>query len=711
MTRREKILLFIGCLISILTHFRWFNGFGYLAHGDWLVQLSETAGRAFALPFIWNSAGLGGVNVHAPFYLMHIVQGGLSVLGLPFGVVERLEYLWPITILSYIGIFFLIRRVTKSDLGAFVGSFVYSLNVYFLLIQTQHLYIMLADALAPLAVLAYINALDRRRLSDMVWAGLALFIVSATDFRIFYILVLVLSTYALARAVHDGAFRHAKKLLQSGLVAGLPYVLVLLLSLYWVIGFASTTTLTSNDLLDRPIFGGAVPLASAINIHSGGWTGGAADWFASNPVPWWFWAYPIAAGIGFWVARRQRYVQFFLFISLFAIFFGKQLNVPFGDTYRWMHANFPGFNAFREASKFKFLLVMGYSVLIGYFVAWLSSRPRSSIISRGVNYAIMAVLIALPLHNTIPLLNGEIGTLFVPKQFPVDHLTFNDHLRERSDEYFRVLWLPRSESWSLSRYQPRISINDIGETELGRQAKRDSVDSGVPSTTLMTNLLTAEHGDAIMDLLSVRYVALSPLQEDDRDVFDNYYLNRTEIVARLNRADYLRRLDIDTPALTIYENQNQRPRVYHTAQPDNLENYRQNFQPIDYRQINDTEYSLSLENVSDTVYVYFSDKYHPDWTLYAGDFGWWQRFTAKSGQPVGVSLARSWSGTHEFQLDVDAFCAHYSCSDSADGSRDIDFTLYFGPQKNFYLGFLLSLVTLLACIVFLIFNHRRKRRS
>jgi len=71
------------------------------------------------------------------------------------------------------------------------------------------------------------------------------------------------------------------------------------------------------------------------------------------------------------VGRKNKDVVFFGVVALIGILLSKQVDDPFPGLYPWLFKNVPGFNAFREASKFYFLIALGYSVLIGSFVDWL----------------------------------------------------------------------------------------------------------------------------------------------------------------------------------------------------------------------------------------------------------------------------------------------------------------------------------------------------
>ncbi len=50
--------------------------------------------------------------------------------------------------------------------------------------------------------------------------------------------------------------------------------------------------------------------------------------------------------------RKREYILFFALVALVGMLLGKQVSEPFPTLYNWLYETLPGFNAFREASKF-----------------------------------------------------------------------------------------------------------------------------------------------------------------------------------------------------------------------------------------------------------------------------------------------------------------------------------------------------------------------
>lgn len=77
-------------------------------------------------------------------------------------------------------------------------------------------------------------------------------------------------------------------------------------------------------------------------------------------------------------------VVFFALLSVIGILLGKQVSEPWGNLYYFLYDHLPGFNAFREASKFYILVVLGYAVGIGALVEWILPKSNEQPITDNV---------------------------------------------------------------------------------------------------------------------------------------------------------------------------------------------------------------------------------------------------------------------------------------------------------------------------------------
>ena len=150
------------------------------------------------------------------------------------------------------------------------------------------------------------------------------------------------------------------------------------LNVFWILPFATAGAMSENAGVGRDLFGNDYfELQEALFLSHPFWTGYGVQWMSNQPTPWWLTILGILAFAGFWVGRKNPYVVFFALIALIGIFLGKQVDPPFGNSYYWLYENLPGFNAFREASKFYVLIALGYSVGLASLINWLLPKEGS----------------------------------------------------------------------------------------------------------------------------------------------------------------------------------------------------------------------------------------------------------------------------------------------------------------------------------------------
>ena len=150
------------------------------------------------------------------------------------------------------------------------------------------------------------------------------------------------------------------------------------LNVFWILPFGAAGVVgLENAGMGRDLFGNdAFELDDAMYLSHPFWTGYGVKWFSDQATPWWLSILGVLAWVGFWVGRRNRPVVFFAIISVLGILLGKQVSEPWGNLYYFLYDHVPGFSAFREASKFYILVILGYAVGIGALVQGLLSKSN-----------------------------------------------------------------------------------------------------------------------------------------------------------------------------------------------------------------------------------------------------------------------------------------------------------------------------------------------
>ena len=716
--KHTKYFLFLLIFIILVSHWRWIFLNSYFSWGDvrYPTQPVSTWKSMFALPSLWSTYlnGLGGIDVLLTSYpTFNLLFSGLVTLGFDPRLVLKIIYLFPIPFVSVLGSFFLIRHFTKSNIGGFIGSLVYGFNVTTLVTRVGDLSTTASYSFTPLVLFLYVKSLQKNRLKLSVLCGLVSLICSTFDFRIFYIVAFVMVFYALYHFffINHPSLTFLKNHLLGYLV---PFVVVFLLSLYWLVPLYFTGSLQSNSLFNRPIFGNQyASLRQSVAFFSPWWTAGHG--YANGvvqPIPAYFWLIPILALLGFILNFKKKYVGFFLFLSLLGILLTKQSDYPFPHLYAWLYAHFPGFNAYREASKFFVILALGYSHLIGYLASWLevrfSSRPL-----RFFRTLIYIAVSGLFLINVKPFISGRIGGLFLPKTQPSDYSRLNTFLSADRD-FFRTLWLPAISMWGyFSQNHPYLNAHtsyfDTWSQVLpmhGAFIKPSTRSASIPDVNNdVLSLFSQNYSANFLGQLSVKYVIV-PLTDtvNDDNVFVNYGMpDRPYLINYLNNLPYLKPITAYIGNIRIYENTGYLPLFYLASPSESIfSSSSAQLAFVTYSSVSPTQYELQIQHLKSAGDLVFSQTFSPDWQLIPGI----NHFPQFSHPIYPPQLHTQLDSTfNSFRLSPDLIRKNFPPSAytiNPDGSVNLTATLYFRPQTYVYFGFILSFAFALVAVALLV---------
>lgn len=702
--------IFLLLLSSIFLHLQWFFDFSPLTSGDWWFYFPETQREFLRLPHLWNSNGLGMVEFGSPMYPVFWLWGLLSQF-LSFGVVERVVYFYPSLLFAVIGSYYLSRRVFNSNIAGIIGSIVYTYNTYFMLGRTGHMTLMAAFAVAPLVLYFYIRSIKEKKRIDIIITSLLASLMSFYEIRAFYIFVFVLFFYFLYRLIFIKKLNFIK-FVESSIRAITPIFFVILVNIYWILGFAKINIIASNELFNRGFFGNellSTPYALAL-FHPF-WTGGEPSPFIIQQIPFYIWLIPVFAFLGLYLNKKNRDVVFFGFIALLGIILAKQVAQPFSGFYQFLHTYLPGFNAFREASKFYFLIALGYSVLIAGFVDWIWRNWKKKGMQTYGKYLLTVLISFIFLWNTKPLITGEIKTLFVPRVIHNDYLLVKNFILKQ-DDYSRTIWIPTYSRFSIyTQNHPEISAVNVFIGSWNKFSERKSNNSALEGQQII-DMLNQNIANNLLDQSSIKYVIV-PLRDiaNDDDFFIHYGGHPPEFyIDALDGIDYLKRVDIGTDEIVVYENADYRPHIYFTKiQEQTSKNIP--YSEVRHEMVNPTEYRVRLENVSESLYLNFSESFHPQWKTRAGEFSWWDALINKDYFLPDDAHFKNDAQLNSFRIDPGQVCkVDKVCKVNSDGSFDIEATIYFRPQSYMYLGLIISGTTLAGIVSYLIITLVRRYR-
>lgn len=683
-TSKVNFFTIIGLsIIVVCIYWLWFLKLSDNTYGDWMYFATETQRLFFSLPNIWLTYNFGTIDIGLSSHFSVFIVGILSKIN-NFALTERLVYFWPSVILATIGSYILGRKKFSSK-AAFIGSLIYTLNTYSLTLRTGHLTLAVAFAFAPLIIYFFIRTLEEKKIWLALITGLLATITSAYEFRAFYIIAFVLFAYYVYYSFLIDKIS-LKNLLKNSIYALIPMLIVFLLNLYWILGLLNVGNLLSNELFSRGLFGDQfLNIKRAITLFHPFWNGSEPVAFQVNKIPFYFWFIPVIAFSGLILNHKNKNVIFFGIIALIGILLTKQSGQPFPQLYRWLYNNFPGFNAFREASKFFFLIALGYSVLFAAFVDWIwKHKNKYKIGTKGASLITISIA-ALILWNTKPVITGEIGSLYVPRTIPNDYIAFKDFLLSQED-FSRTLWIPIDSRWSIyTNEHPKVPATT--ETPVVFKILRTPYSDLTKFNQDMTIV------KSYLDQGSIKYVIV-PIEDDaNDDNFFVYYEDRDFYISQLDKVPFLKKLDLGTKELTVYENSSYLPHIYLTSNQTKIEDLT-SYRLVEHSYISPTQYEIRIENITTPSYLNFAETYHPDWSLRPGNFTWYDALTHSNYFIDEQIHTKTETGFNSFLIDPEKICNEFDCEYNEDGSYNINLTLYFKSQSYVYLGGIISLATL-----------------
>lgn len=671
---------------------------GIFSSNDWYFNFRETL-LDYSNPSVWlTNSYLGSVDWVASKLPIYLAQVFFARMGFDSNISEKFLYFWPFAFITGLAIFFLARKIFKNNSAALVSSFVYSFNTYFLAINTQgHFSLTVAASFVPLVILFYIKAQEELNISWAIIASFLLFVVGSYDFRSLYITAAIISFYYF----FDTFFLENIKIGKKTLLFFAFGLITLLLNVFWMMAYYSMGSLSQNEVLSRDLIDFSLNLPRAITLFHPFWNGGSPIWFRAQGIPIYFWLIPIFALTGLWLNRKNKKIAFFGLVGLAGIFLSKQDASPFGGAYYFFHDTLPGFSAFREASKFYLVIVIGYSILIGSFIDWLWNNWSGQKIKIAGKYLFFFIISILFLWNTKPIVTGEMGTLFATKSIPREDLRLRKFVNDQPN-FFRVLYFPVRSRWiSNVNNHPAVDALEIERSLWGNINKEleQGVESEIPAS--LVGVLDQPFSGNLLSQSGIKYVVVGQDATKDYDFF----------VESLEHVPYLKKVDIDG-GITVFENIYLHPKIYRTEKPETIHTTNP-FSNVQFQMISASQYQLQIKNITGPFYLNFSEAYHPDWKIRAGDFKWVDAIGERSYFLSNESHFETDAGLNSYRLDPAKICSASSskCIKNQDGSFSLELTIFFQPQGYYYLGIIIGIVTFLFCLIVLAYEAKKRHNK
>lgn len=672
--------LLVVLLISVLIYNKWFFSNDIFGWGDWGFLYSDTVKEWFSLPRSWMGAGLGYVDIGLSTYLPVRLFYGILAHFLEFNYFDKIVFLFPSVIIPCIGSFLLVKNITKNNIAAIVGSFVYMYNTYILLLNTGHFTLSVAFGIGIFVFLLYQKTLESNKYFWATLTGLTAFLEFSYEARAFYLTAWILLLYFIYSVFVQRKFQ-IREIASDLLLSIVPAIMVILLSSFWLIGLFINLSSFNGIVAGRQLYGeGHFQIQRAITMFHPFWTGShRLIWGDPQKIWWWFWLIPFIAFAGYWLNKKNKQVVFWALISLLGIFLTKFTSQPFTGVYLWLYQHLPGFNAFRESSKFNYFIDLGYAVLIGGFISFVVK----SNITKWFKGVLIIGVSSLFLINSIPVFTGELARLLTPRHIPNDYLVLKKYI-QKQPEFFRTLYFPRYSRWGYwDSNHPSMGVLELIVSDWKNLNNYKKIGLEYSDFDELAEIFKKKFSSELIDKSSIKYIVVPLLDLENEEMFIYYSdISRQKVIDFLDKQHFLRKIDIGTKELIVYENDNYYPRIYLDSGTD-----------VNISRISPSQFDLIFYGRGKDNKLFFSEAYNPGWKIRLGSFSWWKSLFDRN-----YYLNDSVHTKNEFGLN------QFLISEIDIGQKA---SIYFAPQAWINLGSIVSLSTLSLSLFSLVVFRRK----
>jgi len=672
------LILLFGCIFTSIFH-RWFFQ-GEIIGGDWPYLFKESLNNYYFLVPSWNTwqgNGLGGTN---PIYFLqsfeYITVSLANILHISWPVVYKISWFGLFISLSISTSIYFINVILGRLMlwQKLLAAIIFTTNTYILmLVDGGQMGIALSYAVAPLVLARFIKLIEHmlasnknfqfsiRQLADnfqlALISGLALSLQVLFDPRIAYITMIAVAIYA-ALNIKRNILNILRLIIYTFIIPGLVTVL---LHIFWILPLLAFSQNLYQRFGDSDTSIGMVKFLSfstfsqSLSMLHPNWPEnifGKVGFMKPE-----FLAIPILGYLSLLFIRKNKIIDgkilFFVLLGIVGAFLAKGTNPPFGGIYIWLFGNIPGFELFRDSTKFYLLVALSYSILIPYSLLEISNKV-SSIKYKALNmhntyYIIPATFLIVWAFLIHPVILGQLRGTFKKHEVPKEYVILKDFLYKQP-EFFRTLWVPRQERFTfLSNIHPSVEAGALFDATSSAQVIKDM----------------GKKGSQYFSELSVKYVIVPYDSLGEFFLTDRKY-DKTmpeNISKSLEVIPWLKRID-------GFGN----IKVFEALSPkDHLRLEKSG--KISYKMISPTQYIINVSTVHDQKLI-FSEKYNPSWV-------------AKIKNKI-VKSQKTSNNLNSFALE----------------KGDLDLEIIFLQDKAYGYGRTISLATFLGVLLF-IFKYRK----
>lgn len=499
-------LAFIMVTIAVVYH-GWLTP-GVITFGDWGYYSAARMHDFWPIPPIWNGGlGTGLADIlSGPTLPLNFLHGLLDKFGVGFALSERLIWIFPAMLAGAFATYFLSKEFFASRMAGIISAFFIVFNSYIAVVMTGGQFtVSSGDLLMPLILLLFCRFLRAPTLKRLLMIALCLAIQVMYDLRTTYItigvLILFAVCYVLAQRPAELAVR---AILRIGGVFATAGMVGILIHAFWLLPgyYAERIALPGGYTSAGWVYTlSYMQLSHAFSVFHPFWYQETFTPHIATPDPLFFLI--AVAAFGVFVRRKITFVELFLVsLALVGIFLVKGSNPPGGGIYIWLFSHLPGFQMYREPSKFFQPIALAYALLLGRFatlwpVTGSKDRLRSlSVVARAI---VPISCLGLVLYPIVPAFTDTTWGTLAPVTIPPEYIAFQ-HYIDSQPQFFRTLWIPVPERLAgYSAQHPVLDANSFGHQLLPDQPVTEAT---------ATAWMTLRNAKTALQAFAIKYIVI-----------------------------------------------------------------------------------------------------------------------------------------------------------------------------------------------------------
>lgn len=515
-----------GGFVAVLAVYHGVFFPGAITWGDWGYYINAgSVRRLFPLPSVWSFADLGKDNVLGlPLGPVDELMGLMARLGVPYSLIERVIFYFPIVILPYLGMVVLLRAIGITPLASAFAGVLFATNTYALaLISGGQVTVGMGYALAPWVALAALQLYRRGSLARGGLLGLLVGIQAWYDPReallsciAMSIVAVILAAVLRREALGSARFRDVAA---AGLALGVTQLHWLLVAIFAIqpalpTGYTGLSSLRGLSYMS---------LGDGLTIFHPFWP--FYEYPASiHVVPALWMAVPMTAALA--LLRRPLSTKVLSAVAVYLVFSAlvSGATEPFAPVNSWLFS-LPGLDVFRDPSPYFGPGVLAAAVLVGMALSRsrrapanrstpdvpttpapteVSGPPVSARMPAGRSpnvtwQATAGVMVAgLFVMGSLPAVSGRLGDNLAPRKVPSYDVALARNVSAMGSG--SVLWLPYTSRFAAKRRSnPTVSGWALWQTSGVLFPRSDN-----PLSWLTNRQLVAR----VLQRYGIRYVVL-----------------------------------------------------------------------------------------------------------------------------------------------------------------------------------------------------------